>query len=88
MRSHPRMAKQKSKNAQGASLSAKGAAAEAPGLVTKGAVARAVSVSCRTVETWVKARRIPVVRLGKRCVRFDLPAVLVALRRSTVEAVR
>jgi hypothetical protein len=84
------------KNAQGDSLPATGAAAEVPGLdaaitaalVTKGVVAKAASVSIRTIESWVKARRIPVVRLGKRCVRFHLPSVLSALKRSTVEAVR
>ena len=67
---------------------ATGTAVEVPGLVTKKTVARALSVSCRTVETWMRGRRIPCVRLGKRCVRFDLPAVLVALRKFEIREVQ
>lgn len=74
---------------------ATGTAAEAPGLeaaistalVKKGVVARAASVSARTVEMWMLEKRIPYVRLSPRCVRFHLPSVLAALNRSTVREV-
>jgi len=56
-------------------------------LVKKGVLARALSVSPRCIELWVKQKKIPVVVLGKRCVRFDLPAVLQALRRFERKAV-
>jgi excisionase family DNA binding protein len=68
--------------------------AEIPGshlavfLATKGDVARAVKVSQRTIETWVKQRKIPVVRLGKRCVRFHLASVLSALRKFQINEVK
>ncbi len=74
--------------AQGASLPAKESAAGDSGLVTKKVVARAVSVSPRCVELWMKRRLIPVVRLSPRCVRFHLPSVLAALRRLEVQEVR
>ena len=56
-------------------------------LVTKRDVARAAHVSLRTVDAWMKQKRIPFVRLSNRCVRFNLPAVMGALERYTVEAV-
>ena len=56
------------------------------GLHTKRDVARVAKVSIRTVDQWMKAKRIPVVRLSARCVRFHLPSVLQALGRYTVEA--
>jgi len=67
---------------------ATGAAAEATGLVRKGVVAKAASVSARTVEMWMLEKRIPYIRISPRCVRFHLPSVLAALSRSTVEAVK
>jgi len=90
------MAKLNNKNAQGVSLPATRAAVEVTGLdaaiiaalVTKGTLAKAAAVSTRTIETWANERRISVVRLGKRCVRFHLPTVMAELRRCTVEAVK
>src|SRR5262245_16946649 len=58
------------------------------GLVRKQDVARAVCVSPRCIENWVRARRIPIIRIGPRLVRFHLPSVLAALRRFEVEEVR
>ncbi|MDQ3624615.1 MAG: hypothetical protein M3463_19380 [Verrucomicrobiota bacterium] len=44
-------------------------------------VAKAVTVSKRTVCNWVKERRIPSILLSPRCRRFDLRAVMRALGR-------
>jgi hypothetical protein len=56
-------------------------------LVTKRIVAKATSVSIRTIEHWVEQRRIPVIRLSPRCVRFDLRRVLGALGRFEVREI-
>jgi hypothetical protein len=55
------------------------------GLVKKKAVARAASASTRSVDNWIRDRKIPVVRISKRCVRFHLPSVLTALRKFEVK---
>jgi hypothetical protein len=57
------------------------------GLVKKPVVARAASTSVRTIDNLVKQRKIPIVRISKRCVRFHLPSVLSALRRLEVKEV-
>ncbi len=74
-------------NAPGAPVSASEAAAGDSGLVKKTAVARAASVSCRTVENWMRQKRIPFVRLSSRCVRFHLLSVLAALRKFEVREI-
>ena len=56
-------------------------------LVTKSDVAAAAAVSIRTVENWMRQRRIPFIRLGDRCVRFYLPSVLVALSKFEIKDV-
>jgi hypothetical protein len=58
--------------------------AQEPGLVNKRVVARAVSASTRSVDNWIAERKIPVVRISPRCVRFHLPSVLAALRKFEV----
>ena len=40
-------------------------------LVKKAALAKRYDVCLRTIENWINERRIPVIRLGKRAVRFD-----------------
>ena len=50
-------------------------------LVDKEALARATSLSCRTLENLMARRVIPYVRLSARCVRFHVPAVIAALRK-------
>ena len=55
-----------------------------PGLVNKRVVAQAASASIRSVDNWIRERKIPVVRISKRCVRFHLPSVLAALRKFEV----
>jgi hypothetical protein len=51
------------------------------GLVTKKVVARAASVSSRTIDNLQRKKKIPYVKLSARCVRYHLPSVLAALRR-------
>jgi len=82
-------------NARGDSAPANRTAAEVRGLdaaittalVKKAAVAKAASVSPRTVEIWMLEKRIPYIRLSPRCVRFDLPSVLAALKKFTIREV-
>ena len=64
-----------------------GQTANSPALVTKDVVAKAASVSPRTIENWMGQRRIPYVRLSPRCVRFRINAVLAALRKFEVREV-
>jgi hypothetical protein len=61
--------------------------AGASSLVRKNIVAQATSVSARTIENWMRSKRIPFIRLSPRCVRFDLQRVLAALRRFEVKEV-
>jgi hypothetical protein len=59
---------------------------EQQGLVDKRVVARAASVSMRSVDNLIAQRKIPVIRLSPRCIRFHLPSVLAALRKFEVKA--
>jgi excisionase family DNA binding protein len=43
-------------------------------------VARRLGVSPRFVQTLVRRKAIPVIRLGRRCIRFDLSSVLTAVK--------
>jgi hypothetical protein len=49
--------------------------------------AKAAKVSVRSIENYTKNKRIPVVRLSPRCVRYHIPSVVAALRRFEVQAV-
>lgn len=51
-------------------------------------VARKLGVSKRFVQELVKAKAIPVIRLGRRCVRFDSDAVLTAVKRFEIKEVQ
>ena len=67
---------------QGNSLSApESAANDLAGLVSKKVVARAASVSPRTIDNLQREKKIPYVKLSARCVRYHLPSVIAALRR-------
>ena len=55
------------------------------GLVKKAVVVRAASTSVRTIDNLVRQRKIPIVRISKRCVRFHLPSVLAALQKFEVK---
>jgi hypothetical protein len=54
-----------------------------PVLVRARDIAEALSVSMRQVGYWAEQGRIPSHKLGKRCVRYSLPAVLAALEIET-----
>lgn len=49
-------------------------------LKTKGEIAKVLGVSTRTVESWMRDRKIPFIRVGK-IVRFDVLHVLDHLNR-------
>ena len=57
------------------------AANDSAGLVKKMAVARAASVSPRTIDNLQRRKLIPYIKLSARCVRYHLPSVLAALRK-------
>lgn len=50
-------------------------------LKTKAEIAEILAVSIRTIETWMRERKIPFIRIGK-IVRFDSVHVMEHLRRS------
>jgi excisionase family DNA binding protein len=58
-----------------------------PILLKKRELAKALNVSSRTIDSWVAARKIPVVILGNRCHRFRLDAVLEAIGKLERKAV-
>jgi hypothetical protein len=76
------------KTAHDGTVPATESAAKDSGLVNKRTVAKAAAVSTRTVENWTRQKMIPVVRLGKRCVRFHLASVITALRKMEIQEVR
>jgi excisionase family DNA binding protein len=51
-------------------------------LVRVGEVARLLGVTPWTIRAWVKAGRLPVLRLSKRTLRFDAAEVMRAVRKS------
>ena len=55
------------------------------GLTDLDGVARALGVSKRFVQSLIKRKIIPVIRLGRRCNRFDLDRVLAAVKKYEVE---
>lgn len=58
------------------------------GLLRRREIASKCGVSPRTIDDWQKKGVIPFLRLGKRCIRFDLSRVLKALDRFTVQEVK
>jgi excisionase family DNA binding protein len=50
-------------------------------LATLDEVASALGASKRFVQSLVARKAIPVIRIGKRCTRFELPRVMAAVRR-------
>jgi len=55
---------------------------------TKLDVARQYGISLRTVDTWIRQKKIPFFKLGARLVRFDLDAVAKALDRYLIKEVK
>jgi excisionase family DNA binding protein len=57
-------------------------------LVDLGGVARKLGVSKRFVQVLVRRKQIPVIRLGRRCNRFDLDSVMVAVKQHQIDEAR
>jgi hypothetical protein len=55
-----------------------------PALLKRPELARAINLSSRSVDNLVARKMIPVIRISPRCCRFDLQAVLRALKRFEV----
>ena len=51
-------------------------------------LAKYFNVTLRTIDRWVKERRIPSIQMGSRCTRFEWPAVKKAVARHLVEEVK
>jgi len=60
------------------------AARDEQGLVNKPTIARLLSVSPRTVDNFIREKKIPAIRISARCIRFHVPSVLAALRKFEV----
>lgn len=60
---------------------------DASTLLTAAELAEALKVSRRTIGNFTKSRRIPCLRLGRRCVRYDLAKVREALVKYEQQAV-
>ena len=58
-----------------------------PALLKQKQLARALGVSSRALDNWKRRKLIPAIKISPRCVRFDLAAVLAALRRYEVKEV-
>ena len=52
-------------------------------LITKQELAKRLKVTTKTIEDWVKARRIPAIKMA-RAIRYSWPDVLLALGRFTL----
>jgi len=52
-------------------------------LVNKATLASLLACSVRKVDKLIEQKRIPVIRLGARCHRFDVADVLAALKGRT-----
>jgi hypothetical protein len=59
-------------------------AAREQGLVNKPTIARLLSVSPRTVDNFIREKKIPAIRISARCIRFHVPSVLAAVRKFEV----
>ena len=55
-------------------------------LLTAPQIAKACNVSRRTVDNWLKTRKVPYVKIGAS-VRFHRPSVMAALAKFTVHPV-
>jgi hypothetical protein len=64
------------------------AQADSRRLLKKGEMAWVASVSNRTLDELIKAKKIPVIKISPRCHRFDPVAVLAALKRFEVAEVK
>lgn len=60
---------------------------DASKFLTAAELAAELKVCRRTIGNWTRCRRIPCLRLGRRCVRYDPARVREALERFEQEAV-
>jgi excisionase family DNA binding protein len=56
-------------------------------MIRKKELANELKVSLRTIDNWIRQRRIPYLRLSPRLLLFDLRKVLSALEKYEVRAV-
>jgi len=63
------------------------ATVDQPALLKRHQLARALNMSCRSIDNLQARKLIPYVRLSPRLIRFHLPSVLAALGRFEVRAV-
>jgi excisionase family DNA binding protein len=56
--------------------------------LTKPELASQLQISIRQLEKLVSAKKIPVTRLGDRCVRFNIESVKEALGSLEIKAIR
>lgn len=56
-------------------------------LISKKEIANLLSVSVRTIDNWVREKRIPVHRFSSRCIRFSPPKCLSALDKFEIREV-
>lgn len=66
---------------QSISLDINQQADENTNLSTLDEVAAALGVSKRFVQSLVARKMLPVIRIGKRCTRFEMSRVMAAIRR-------
>jgi len=57
-----------------------------PNLLTCAQLAKALSVSERTIRTWTANRKISVIAITARCHRYHLPTVLADLKLFQIPA--
>jgi len=55
-------------------------------LLTVPQMAEALQVSERTIHSWTKKRKISVLRISERCLRYHLPTVLADLAQLQIPA--
>lgn len=54
---------------------------DTPTLIKKKELAKRLSVSPRTIDEWVRKRKIPYLQISPRFYLYDFEAVLAALRK-------
>lgn len=59
-----------------------------PALHTATEIGKCVGVSRRTIGEWTASRKIPAIVIGRKIVRYDLAAVLLALKKFERIAIR
>ncbi len=57
-------------------------------LQTKKQIADLLGLKVRGVECLVAARKIPILRISKKCVRFDAERVLAALKKFELKEIQ